>query len=518
MLLTHLWSKDLTTLVGEVAAASFLVYLLGLFIYNRYFHPLKDFPGPFWASVTSLWYCRAVRCGRGDDYQLPIHKKYGTFVRLAPNLVQISDPAAIETIYGPKHEFVKGDFYLGFNPKISKRQDNFTEANEAAHTRRRRTVAHLYTQAAVLEYEPCVDRCIALFYKRMEEFAASGAVTDMAVWLRKYTFDIIGEIFYGREGGFGFIRDNIDYNNWCHLMDVMPNPVAAISYVPYGLRNLYFMFQMLWPETRAGAKGFFTVIDQSHAAVKQRLDDIAAGKPVNRQDVLSKLLDIVSEGKHADFGLLDVTTEIWTMIWAGSDTTSIALCSIFYHLHKNPATLAKLREEIDTAFADGTLKKPIRFNDAIKLPYLHAVVREAMRIHGSLGTGLPRVVPPGGVEICGRYFAGGTEVIMNSNAVQFDKAVFGHDSESFVPERWLRDGERAAAHMERHTLQFGYGKRICIGRHITNTEMYKLLPTILHDFEFELVGNREWEVWRGWFHQPKNVNVRVTRRAPNLKS
>ncbi|KAL2422579.1 hypothetical protein ABEF91_004830 [Exophiala dermatitidis] len=141
-----------------------------------------------------------------------------------------------------------------------------------------------------------------------------------------------------------------------------------------------------------------------------------------------------------------------------------------------------------------------------------------MRIHGSLGTGLPRVVPPGGVEICGRYFAGGTEVIMNSNAVQFDKAVFGHDSESFVPERWLRDGERAAAHMERHTLQFGYGKRICIGRHITNTEMYKLLPTILHDFEFELVGNREWEVWRGWFHQPKNVNVRVTRRVPNLKS
>ncbi|EXJ86820.1 hypothetical protein A1O3_03774 [Capronia epimyces CBS 606.96] len=511
MLLSPLLSQDKIVLGCEVLAASFVAYLVGLVIYNRYFHPLKDFPGPFWASITTLWYCRAVRCGRGQDHQLPIHKKYGYFVRLAPNLVQISDPAAIETIYGPKHEFIKGEFYKGFDPKISKRQDNFTEQNEAAHARRRRTVAHLYTQAAVLEYEPSVDRCIALFYKRMEEFAESGAVIDMSIWLRKYTFDIIGEIFYGREGGFGFIRDNVDYNNWCHLMDVMPNPVAAITYVPYGLRNLYFMFQMLYPETRAGAKGFFTVIDQSHAAVKQRLDDMAAGKPVNRHDVLSKLLDIVNE--KGDFGILDVTTEIWAMIWAGSDTTSIALCSIFYYLHKNPSTLAKLLDEIDTAFADGTLKTPIRFNDAIKLPYLHAVVREGMRIHGSLGTGLPRIVPSGGVEICGKYFAGGTEVIMNANAVQFDKGVFGEDSESFVPERWFRDGERAAANMERHMLQFGYGKRICIGRHITNTEMYKLLPTILHDFEFELVGNKEWKTWQGWFHQQSDVNVTVKRRV-----
>lgn len=325
----------------------------------------------------------------------------------------------------------------------------------------------------------------------------------------------LGEIFYGREGGFGFVRDNIDYNGWCHLMDVMPNPVAALVFIPYGFRNLYFMSQMLYPQTRVGAKGFYTVIDQSHAAVKQRLEDVAAGKPVNRNDVLSKLLDLVEQkGQEQDFGILDVTTEIWNMIWAGSDTTAVALTSIFYHLHKHPHTLAKLRAEIEDAFAQGILKSPIRFNDAIKLPYLHAVVREAMRIHPSLGTGLPRIVPQPGVEICGRWFPGGTEVIMNQNAVHFDRQVFGHDSEEFVPERWIRDGDRAAAYMERHILQFGYGKRTCIGKHITNTEMYKLLPTILRDFDFELVGNQEWDVWRGWFHHQRNVNVQVKRRQP----
>ncbi|EXJ67688.1 uncharacterized protein A1O5_09034 [Cladophialophora psammophila CBS 110553] len=512
MLLSPLLSKDNVVFGLQILVPTIIVYILGYAIYNRYFHPLRDIPGPFWASVTSLWYFRAVRNGRGQDYQLPIHKKYGTMVRLAPNQVQISDASAIETIYGPKYEFTKGDFYNNFLTHISKRKDSFAERDEAAHTWRRRTVAHLYTQAAVLEYEPCVDRVIALFRKQMDQFAETGEVFDVSVWIRKYTFDIIGEIFYGREGGFGFIRDNIDYNNWCHLMDVMPNPAAALNNLPWGFRNLYFLSQMIYPATRAGAKGFFTVIDQSHAAVKQRLDDMAAGRPYNRNDVLSKLIDIANDPKN-DFGILDVTTEIWAMIWAGSDTTYIALTSIFYYLHKNPYTLAKLRAEIEEAFTNGTLKYPIRYNDAIKLPYLHAVVREAMRMHGSLGTGLPRVVPYPGVEICGRFFPGGTTVLMNANAVHFDTSVFGADAEQFIPERWFRDGEKAAANMERHMMHFGYGKRICIGKHITTTEMYKLLPAVLRDFEFEMhMDGKEWTVWQGWFHQQKNVMVTVRRR------
>lgn len=192
MLLSPLVSHfDLATTLQALAVA-WIVYVLGVIIYNRFFHPLRDIPGPFFASISSLWYFRAVRYARGQDHQLPIHKKYGSFVRITPNQVQISDPAAIETIYGPKYEFIKGEFYDAFDPKISIHRDGFTERHEAKHTRRRRIVAPLYTQAAVLEYEPCVDRCINLVYERMDQFAASGEVIDMSIWLRKYTFDIIG--------------------------------------------------------------------------------------------------------------------------------------------------------------------------------------------------------------------------------------------------------------------------------------------------------------------------------------
>jgi benzoate 4-monooxygenase len=39
------------------------------------------------------------------------HEKYGSFVRIAPNHVSISDRSALETIYGHQSGFIKGPFY-----------------------------------------------------------------------------------------------------------------------------------------------------------------------------------------------------------------------------------------------------------------------------------------------------------------------------------------------------------------------------------------------------------------------
>lgn len=508
-----LLAQNHLTLVLETFAGIWFAHLLGVAIYNRYFHPLKDFPGPFWASITSLWLYRAVSLAQHDDYQLPIHKKYGPMVRLAPNHIEISDPDAIDIIYGTKYNFPKSEFYQQFDSKISRIPDSFCALDNVTHDKRRRAVSSLYTQAAVLSYEPCVDRCIDLFHQRMEELADSKQHTDMALWLRKYTFDIIGELFYGREGGFGFLRDNIDHNNWGKLMEVLVRPITAAGYAPYGFKTLNFILQMFFSESRAGALGYFEVIKQSRDALKQRLDDIAAGRLVRSDDMLSKLVGIAqNEGEKYNLSLLDVTTEIYAVIFAGADTTSTALTAIFYYVHRNPRILAKLRKEIDSAFEEGRLSFPIRFNEANRLPYLRAVVNEAFRIHPSTGMSLPRIVPEGGVEICGKYFPGGTEVAMNAAVVQFDHGVYGKDSEEYIPERWIRDGEQVAANMERHLLQFGYGKRICLGKNISYVEMFKLVPTLLRKYDFEMVGNKEWTVVREWFQHQKDVHVRVTRR------
>lgn len=149
--------------------------------------------------------------------------------------------------------------------------------------------------------------------------------------------------------------------------------------------------------------------------------------------------------------------------FAGADTTSIALTSTFYYLMRHPAAYDKLTAEIDTALADGNLTLPVSYKDAIKLPYLKACINESLRLHPGVGLTLPRVVPTGGQTISGFYFPQGYRIGVNGAVVQYDKDVFGDDSYTFNPDRWI---ERDAVQMDRTMIPFGAGSRTCIGKNV----------------------------------------------------
>lgn len=91
---------------------------------------------------------------------------------------------------------MKAEFYSGFDANIGTRKSSFEMRDESEHRVRRRIVAPLYTQGSVLAFEPCVDRVIGLFCGRMEGFGkeGEGRRVDMSDWLRKYAFDVIGEM------------------------------------------------------------------------------------------------------------------------------------------------------------------------------------------------------------------------------------------------------------------------------------------------------------------------------------
>ncbi len=149
--------------------------------------------------------------------------------------------------------------------------------------------------------------------------------------------------------------------------------------------------------------------------------------------------------------------------FAGSDTTAIAIRSIFYHLMKDPTCMDKLVAEIDDFESRGLLSKPqIKYAEAIKMPYLTACCKEGMRLHPSVGLGLPRHTPPGGAIIAGHFFPAGSRVSINAAVIHYDQSIFGEDAAEFDPDRWIQSD---AAMMGRHMLHFGGGSRTCIGKH-----------------------------------------------------
>lgn len=169
-------------------------------------------------------------------------------------------------------------------------------------------------------------------------------------------------------------------------------------------------------------------------------------------------------------------------MFAGSDTTGITLRAIIYYVLKNPSVHRKLQQELDAA----DLPLPVTYKAAQTLPYLVAVIEEAIRMHPAVGLPLERIVPNQGLTLPdGRFIKAGTIVGMNAWVVHEDKTVFGQDAESFNPERWLQGPDESTMsyqsrrlRMREADLAFGAGRRICVGKNLSMLEVYKFIATL----------------------------------------
>lgn len=161
---------------------------------------------------------------------------------------------------------------------------------------------------------------------------------------------------------------------------------------------------------------FDTVQDFIDGSVEIRKQ---GGFPTDREDFLTKLLSLRKSEKIND---LDVATSLGANIAAGSDTTAISLSTVIYHMAKNPAKAGKLRQEIREHEESKTISDPVTFKEAQDMPYLQAVIKEALRIHPVTGQILSRLVPSGGATICGRYFPEGVRVPLSKSGCIADMA------------------------------------------------------------------------------------------------
>ncbi|KAK3364617.1 cytochrome P450 [Lasiosphaeria hispida] len=125
----------------------------------------------------------------------------------------------------------------------------------------------------------------------------------------------------------------------------------------------------------------------------------------------------------------------------------------------SPSMHTRLRTEIDNAIRAGRVSSPITNAEALRLPYLQAVILEGLRIRSPFA-GFPfKLVPPEGDTLDGKFVPGGTRVAPGFPAFARSREVFGEDADEFRPERFLEAGEERAGEMRRVVeLVFGYGQ------------------------------------------------------------
>lgn len=202
----------------------------------------------------------------------------------------------------------------------------------------------------------------------------------------------------------------------------------------------------------------------------------------------------------------------------GSDTTAIALRELVYRFLTNPDTLSIFLEEIQAALSargtDGDLDAPITFREGQNMPYFQACLKECLHVHPPLGQMLPRVVPEGGVVLCGKFLPAGTIVGSYAWTVSRDQNLFGEDADEYRPQRWLSVDPETAKRMENASLTFGGGPPVCIGKNIALLEVNKFIPELFRRFQLTLAHPEKYHLVPGWLVLQHGLYVKLSPREP----
>lgn len=197
-------------------------------------------------------------------------------------------------------------------------------------------------------------------------------------------------------------------------------------------------------------------------------------------DFLGALLELMSTGKITRE---DVTTILFDVFTAGSDTIAITVEWAMAELLRNPDIMDKVRTEVKGALGS---KETIEEPDVMKLPYLLAVVKEAMRLHPVAPILLPHQAAEDGVEIGGYAVPKGCTVIFNTWAIMRDPEAWERPDE-FLPERFLEKAVKVDFRGKYFEfIPFGSGPRVCPGVPMAERVVPFILASLLHAFEWRL--------------------------------
>lgn len=145
------------------------------------------------------------------------------------------------------------------------------------------------------------------------------------------------------------------------------------------------------------------------------------------------------------------------------------------YINSSPHILSTLLAEIET-FTPST---PISDSEARKMPYLQALIKEALRIWPPV-TGLSsKKVPKGGDTLNGFFVPGGTYIGYAAWGLFRSKEIWGEDANLFRPERWLIEDKARLRDMDTvWDLIFSHGKWQCLGKSVALIELNKIVVEV----------------------------------------
>lgn len=360
--------------------------------YNLLLHPLRSFPGLWlWTAFRAPFSVSAIK-GDLEHKIAEHHLRYGPVVRIAPDQLAFTDPAAWQDIYGmlPDRRQNQKDRYA--YPRVIPDQDKgLVFANDDAHSRLRRLFSPAFSPRAVRQHEVTLLKQIEILIRELKQAIAKGGLQVVNGWYQRLIFDIAGEMVYGSS----FRTLEIpELRPWMRSIAFAPEMGSVLAQLDrYGLWELIRVVGAPWLDPMIEK-----VFDYSNALADERAQ---RRSDAVTSDLFNRLVNNGEEGGAAALTRAELRINALIFLVATSATIATQLSVATWYLCASPIIHRRVKQEVRSSFRSD---QEISVKAVNELTYLGAVLRETLRIVPPAAFGLSRVITsPGGQHIAGHH-------------------------------------------------------------------------------------------------------------------
>lgn len=452
------WGPLIMVLVGICVGIQ-----LGKMVYNAHIHPLRTIPGPWLPAATTAWIRWQRWHGRLSLQADDLLTRYGSIVRISPNMVLLNDREAVEKIFARKD--------LDTSPKairalrVGGHDWTVTYPEHSVARQRRHPVMIASTTNNLKVWHSTFSKNIGHMVNelgRSQGFRSEDIVRHLRICTLKNTQPLIG--------GPGVDLDGADFPDVVGEYNFLVVwrlclPEWTFGWLKYGpFNHARFRVQSSDKLFDLGAE----VQEQAQAYEKQR-------PGTAEKNFYSLCTDTDAKYPVQAWTKDELSAEIAGQILAATETTSSALAFIYYELAKAPHLLEQLYQEL--------VNNPDQ-DDLDSLKLLDACIQEGLRFRPPVALTGSRLVPADGLEVLGHYLPQGTVVTTQSLSMSRQQPHLFPNADIYDPTRWL-DAEMRAER-RRYLVPFGVGARRCPGGNMALYQMKMILNSTLLAFDIEV--------------------------------
>lgn len=246
--------------------------------------------------------------------------------------------------------------------------------------------------------------------------------------------------------------------------------------------------------------------------MEERIEKMKEGvENLEEDDLLGWVL------KHSNLSTEQILDLILSLLFAGHETSSVAIALAIYFLESCPRTIQQLREEhleiAKTKKQSG--EKGLNWDDYKKMEFTQCVISETLRL-GNVVRFLHRKALKD-VRYKGFDIPRGWKVLPVISAVHLDSTLFDHP-QLFNPWRWLQGSTARGSSScpsigsssSNYFMPFGGGPRLCAGSELAKLEMAVFIHHLVLNYQWELANDDQAYAYP-FVDFPKGLPIRVVK-------